>query len=838
MNKSGYVLSLDAFLALILVFGILFFIKPDLSQMSFDSNIQDDLLEVLSSLKISEIDNVYVKELIDNGTIKNLNNSILEQIGEFYSSSSPYTSILIDEVIGDIGLDENFGLYFNNVPVFISSNIGFDNSSDVKVSRQIISGIHEGNSSRGFSSRAFLSSSNKVDYFYFGGYIGDGNITVNLGEDVREVNIEGVFSRDFDLYLNGVFIDRYFPTPDIPYSITMESYSNLFSSGMNYLEFKDVEDLYIAGGYVRVAYNDSAVLSSNKTRYLPGIEGVINFYDSFYIPGSLASMDIFLHYYSDYDIFLNIGDEQIYEGNSSGNDLNITISNSQISNFLNYSSLDFSTIPFRLGLENVTYISNYSIDADVFSVTDLSGSMASGCSGGDFWCCIFSSDGCNSESTCGSCSGVWEDKMILAKEANKVFINSVLNDSDNRVGLVGYRDVVYPEDVHNLSSDNVSLSNKVDSWVANGATCICCGINEAVGKLVENSESSDFRSVVVMSDGEANRECSFQGTGDAKQDAINAACDAYNDYGIIVYAIGFGSDTDESTLQSIASCGMGNYYYGDVAQLTDVYEQVADDILNAAYYEQTVVSDGIYTKLYPDSYISFNYERELPYGMLMDLETDEFMTNDSSGGFFVPNDTQVYEAKVVSYSGSRWTDKVDFFNDSSSEWESFFDLGNYDSSYINLGDPYVVNIPLEKIKEGNNSFRVFVGLNPDNSSGGSIYNKIIYSLVKDISSYSPIVSCADGCNWVVEFEDGSNSTIVFPEDYVGDKECFFTSSLVAYNNNDAIDNAIYNLFLDLDLNSNGMIETKFSERDLKVNSIEVEGIPFTWETEAQVRVWK
>src|SRR3989344_2653988 len=51
------------------------------------------------------------------------------------------------------------------------------------ISRQIISGFPEnGTSFRGYSSRAFLSSSSKVDYIYFGGYVGDGN---NLSSDLK-----------------------------------------------------------------------------------------------------------------------------------------------------------------------------------------------------------------------------------------------------------------------------------------------------------------------------------------------------------------------------------------------------------------------------------------------------------------------------------------------------------------------------------------------------------------------------------------------------------------------------------------------------------------------------
>jgi len=536
---------------------------------------------------------------------------------------------------------------------------------------------------------------------------------------------------------------------------------------------------------------------------------------------------------------LNIGNSNIYSGNSNGTIKTVTISDSNISSVLNYSDMSEKTIPIRLGLENVSYVFNLSVDADVFSVTDLSGSMAPGCSGGDFWCCVFSGDFCGSQSTCSSCVGTWEDKLSMAKQANGAFIESVLNSSGNRVGLVGYGSGIDANDYHALSNDNTSLKNKVNEWTAGGTTCICCGINYAVQRVLTESGNQSFQSMVVMSDGIANVQCAEQGTGSATQDAVQAACDAYSNYGIKVYSVGFGSDADETTLQDIASCGNGNYYYGDIDQLVEVYEQVAQDIISASYYEQTVIGENIYTRLYPDSYLSVDYEKTIPYGLVLTAETPDFGNTISQGSFNISNDTSPYEIRVVSYSGSKWTDNVEIFNSSGSGvWESVFNLSEYNSSYVNLGDPYVVNIPSDMIIYGENQVRVSTGLNSLNSSGGSIYDKVIYSLVKNISSYSQIVSSAEGCIWVIEFEDSTNATMNFPDDYSGTKQCYYTSGGVAYNNNDAIDNAVFNLLSDMDLNSNGRIETKFSENDLAISFIEVTGIPFTWETEVQARVWR
>ena len=358
--------------------------------------------------------------------------------------------------------------------------------------------------------------------------------------------------------------------------------------------------------------------------------------------------------------------------------------------------------------------------------------------------------------------------------------------------------------------------------------------------------------MVVMSDGQANQECARQGvTGDldgdgspdtAKDDAIKAACDAYINHNITIHSVGFGADADQTTLQLMTAvdCGHGSYYYGDVDDLTDIYEQIAQHIINASYYEQTIVGEGFFTKLYPDSYIEIDYERNIPFGMLIVSETNVFGNNISQGSFFIPNKTTVYEVQAISYSGSKWTSLVEINNTGS--WTTVFNLSEYNSSYIGLGDPYAVNIPSDLVKEGDNEVKVRMGLGEDSIDGGSKYNKIIYSILKNVSSYSPIRPVVNGCVWNIEFEDGSIKQIDVPENYTGTDDCYYNSTIsdsshANFDENDAIEYAIYLLLNSLDLNDNGKIETKFTEQDLSLTSIEIEGIPFTWETEVQSRVW-
>lgn len=847
-NKKGYFFSLDAFIALAVILAVIIFIKPPVKEINYQENIQADLLDTLSNLQIKDLNNTYAENLRNNNEITEGNQTVLEQIGEFYAKGDDaHAEGLADSVIDYVNINKNIGLFFNNDTISVHANLSYNNSDTIYTSRQIISGIQDAGTARGYSSRAFLSSENKVDYFYFGGYIGDGNITVRIDGDLVGANIEGMFSKDFAVWVNDNYVDTYYPTANVPFNVSLADYTGFFINGANNISFKSQNNLYVAGGHIRVVYNESSVPTNTGKHYFPGVEGLLNIYDSFYVPGTLNDMEVFLHYNSSYNVFMTIGNKQIYLGNSSGAEETVLIDNAQLAMNFSYNDLSNETIPIRIGLENASYTYNVTLDADVFSVTDLSGSMRLTCAGASFFCCVWAG-GCNDVATCEGCGGtVTSNKIGEAKNANDVFINYVLNYTGNRVGLIPYSTSVNLGASHDLSINNYSLHNTVGNWSAGGSTCICCGINEAINRLVAQSPSDHFRSIVVMSDGQATTGCGmdpvadYDADGDTTNDpddhAIQAACNAYNNYGIRVYAVGFGDDVNETIMQGIGiNCGQGGYFKGNVNQLVEIYEQIAQEIISASYYEQTVVAEGLHTQLFPDSYISIGYDRDIPYGMRIISETDIFNNSESQGSFYIPDDSKPYEAKVISYSGPKWTSRVQINN--SNVWESVFELADYNSSFINLGDPYVVNIPLNKIFYGNNSARVFIGLNNENYSAGSQYNKIIYSIVKNISSYSDIVPLASGCTWLIQFEDGTNTTMNLPTNYTGSNNCFFTSENQSYNDQDAIDSAIYLLLDELDLNGNNKIESEFSEYDLTIKSVEVEGIPFTWETEVEVRVWR
>ena len=93
LKKRGYFFILDAVLALfVLVIGVFLITSsyvnfPEPTQVGL---LSDDLLNFLSNTKIKDLNNPYAGiggELWTQGDIKDVDNSLLQQIGEFYATN-------------------------------------------------------------------------------------------------------------------------------------------------------------------------------------------------------------------------------------------------------------------------------------------------------------------------------------------------------------------------------------------------------------------------------------------------------------------------------------------------------------------------------------------------------------------------------------------------------------------------------------------------------------------------------------------------------------------------------------------------------------------------------
>ena len=835
MKTKAQFFTIDALIALTIILITILLIAPELKQSPKESTITADILESLDSLSIGEFDNSYTQQLISEGKITDTTKSVLEQIGEFYITNTTIAENLATEVLSLISPNENIGIWYGTSLLASQNTTPIETAENIFTDRQIISGIGgNGTSVTGFSTRAFLSSSSQTEITYFGGYVGEGNITsqIEYQGTINSAKIELVINNDFEILVNDISQGTFTKSSDdftpVSYTIPITN----FASGTNTLQLKGT-NLHIAGGFIKIKY-DSNVTYEQPTRYnFPGIEGIINLYDGFYIPGNLTALTISLHFNNSLDTFLSLGKTQVFNSSSDGTSA-ITISDTTLSSLLNYSDLSEKTIPIRFGMEDAEYSSNNTLDIDVFSATDISGSMQASCSGTSPWYCCWFND-CSSETGCNTCSGTLENKIQDAKDANEVFIDMILNTTGNQVGLTAYSSSALDTDYHALSADETSLKSEENSWNEGGGTCICCGINKAVAGILADSDPAKFQSIVMMSDGDATVECSEQGTGTASGDAIQAACDAYNDHDIRIYTIGLGVDVNVATLTQMASCADGSFYSA-IDDLADIYEKIAEELVETAYVEQTVqIAGDFFSQLFSDSYIEFNYTEENPTTGLLTTIEQPFSTP-GTATFELPLNSTLIEATAISYSGPEWTSLVEINN------QPIYNLSEYETEFIRLGDPYSVNIPTSLTSQSN-TLTLQTALSSANSTEGSINNKVIYTISKDLASYTSVSATADGCNWNIQFND-YNLTTTIPEDYAGTETCEYSTDSYCgiYTDcegaTDSTQIATYNIFKILDFDSDGKVDVDLSEDDLQISTSNLEGVPFLFSTEVQIRQWR
>ncbi|MFH0711688.1 MAG: vWA domain-containing protein [archaeon] len=847
-SKKAVFFSIDALIALIIILMILIIAIPIIKESQTKTKIHSDTMHVLSNLKVGEIDNAQIQTMITDGKIKNANKSLLEQIGEFYVTDKTLARETANEILSYIRTEKNIGIWYANELIASKNSTPIETAKNIEVERQTISGLQTGNDTTGFAARAYLSSDKQTKYFYFGGYIGDGNISskIEFTGNATDVKIEIATDKDFDIYINEIYSGHYEnSTSDIiPVEYNLNSYLSNFQSGSNIIEFTG-DNLHIAGGYIKINYDGFTQENENETKiYIPGIEGIINIYDGFFIPSNLSEIEIYLHYFSNQTFFLNIGNTTILN-ESSTIETTRTITDAEINTLLNYNGLQEENIPFRIGLEEMEgYASAQGGDADIVFLVDTTGSM-----------------------------GDEIDSVVnIINQFTYVLENSSIS---YRLGLIQFEDYPtspcggasdIPYQIHTFGGEQFTTNttefrNKV-IYVRNNMGW-GNDLPESHLRAINESLTLDWRPNVrkfdiLLTDAPPHATDCLQATasccstwcswwsGCAITDtdencnlgpkSAAAVTQSLINEDIKFYYIdrNNGLCANRIMADNMTNLTGGSYYeYSDASEIENIILDIAGNIINITYVEQSAITQGnITSKLFPDSYIKFTHpKKESTQGLII---TSEQQFEDATEIHFdIPEGSSILNTKVISYSGPKWTTTVDI------NGNSIYNLSKYGSNFIELGDPYAINIPISFVKDNQtNTITTLTGLSPQNSTEpGSEYNKIIYQIQKNSSSYSSICSYISGCTWNLEFEDGTNTTINIPSNYTGGIQCHYTSTTQNYDANDALQQAVYKLLRILDLNQNNKIETKLSENSLQITPNEIEGIPFTWSTEVQIRIW-
>ena len=401
------------------------------------------------------------------------------------------------------------------------------------------------------------------------------------------------------------------------------------------------------------------------------------------------------------------------------------------------------------------------------------------------------------------------------------------------------------------------LSNTEAYAVGEGQT-ICKWVN---GSAVQATcQGTDFKGARICCSG---NDCNdFSGCGCPRSNAYYSACRLNQSLKATVHAIGYINQScglANQSLTEIAQCGGGTYKSSqNASDLKEIYEELAKSILKLGYEAQFLNITGgtnIKTYLYYDSYFEYNYTPIIqpPSIIPVTLETERFYNNKSSGYFNITENENVTDAKVTSYSEEKWTEKVYLNNN------LVYNLTEYGTNYPAYGDPYIVQLPVNLINKGQgingiNLVNVSIGSGGFNF-GGSPYNKVIYTLgLNLLVDYGGVYATAFGCKWNVTYQDGTiDPNLVIPSTYTGNNYCEYRPhpengaspyptrerSLIGAAIDDAISNAVYNLFRQLDFDNDGKLNVKFSQSQLDLTFISVPGIPFMWGPHlVEVRVWQ
>ncbi len=894
LDKKGFMFTLDAlFASIILIAGLLLISQYMVSEPPRESTefLTTDLLTVLSDMKMSQVNSTFVNVYLNESNNTDLNLSVLEQIGTYWAANEVELAInLSNYLLPDI-FPPNTGMrLLIEDDVIFSKNLSTgQDTTPLKrvVAKRMITGIMKGAPITGSTSSAYLrriDDKRTSSYAYFGGFVGQGNITVFLEDVPSDVTPDDIIGITLELDAAGGFILRINNddckaltpsdtnmSPDRWDATECNASIETGRNNITLIFLGDFNESYVAGGYLKVNYKTDEQQSNIgyglKTYFFPGIEGIINIYDSIYAPGIINAWDVNLSFYNNYTTYLVIGNETIFEAEGRNYTQNHTYSRSGL-------SINPSTIPIRLGTRNFSNVTQVITGeaADTILVTDTSGSMAQcgeqtekelcgyccwllGC----IWRSCEYTGTCNDEE-CGGClignpysHNVYNDtvcnrtKMQIAQDADIEAVNIILNASANRIGLVDYASSAGTGTP--LTRDQAGLNSTIASYGAGGATCTCCGINKAKDMLLSSSEK---KFMIVLSDGDPTYYCKnfsdYDGSGSWGGDSTGASSSETDrnwsiwagqeacDNNITVYTIGFGegmSIQGHETMRQTA-CNDSLYFNAtNVSMLSRIYRNISDQIkttVNYTFQTVTVIGNITDSWLNPNSYIRLNYtpliEEPKPNEISVKVQTAQF--NNCTASIEIPSGIRVTDAKVTSYSGEHWTRSL-IINS-----ETVYNLTSYGTDYSVLGDPYIIQAPSIYLVNGTNQIYIDTGDSPSNQTGCSKNNSLIYTaLVPSSTTRSKVVEESEGCIWTIQFEDDTNSTKTIPADYSGTDKCFYTAynhSLLnnSYDNNDAYDIAVFNLLQTLDFDKNGKVFVNLDAEDIEIVITTVYSVPYLW----------
>jgi hypothetical protein len=311
--KRAFLLTMDAIVAV----GLLFLLAAFVSSLAISYSSPEleyqrlyyggkDLMNVFETAKFSAVADIMPENFTANCNITSddMNKTILDVIGYLWAQNSTILTSCAENISIEVlnrtlpkGLE--YEILMDDVSIY-STGTGGDYISRLST---IVSGYELGKPVSGYFASAFISriSKSTSSYAYFGGYVGDGNITKRIiipqDANVTEAYMELTAGNNFTLFVNGNNEGIFYPSVFnmTPSNWTLcDSYAHCtnFTQGENTIDivFETPLENYIGGGFLKITYNTSkpdtlpfslSNESAEKFYNFTGIDGVIIFIHHF-----------------------------------------------------------------------------------------------------------------------------------------------------------------------------------------------------------------------------------------------------------------------------------------------------------------------------------------------------------------------------------------------------------------------------------------------------------------------------------------------------------------------------------------------------------------------------
>lgn len=866
MNKKAFYFTMDAmFSAFLLIAGLMlitqYLVKqPVTESIDFTSS---DLLSALGELKMSEVNATFVNTYLASNDNTNLNLSVLEQIGAYWATGNKTLAINLTQYVLAELLPNNTGASLSIGGDLLYEKQSSQNPRNKLTGERMITGIEEGAPLTGATSSAYLKkiqNKNTYSFAYFGGFVGQGIISVmieNLPSDisvdnVHEMFLQGEFDSDFDFIINSQKCSHHIVNNDIIMRFNVTNCSSLLTAGDNIITLnftQGITNASISGGLLGIKYTTSDLGATDsydiKRIYLPGINGVINLYDGFMVPGNLQSLNIYLHYWAASNvtlpIFMDIGSVTVFSANTTG-EKSFLLENDYLEPLLDYTIMSNTTVPLRIGFYTGNTTNSTGNISDVFLLTSRHYSMGT-------------KDIIVDEVTNTT-------RISQAKDVDNLFVDIVLNASGNRVGLVSFGTGASVDLDSPLTTNTVPLHTAINNYAPHPADAqryLCGAMKTAKAQLLSTSNNTRKRAIVLMTDGDLKKTtgntatCAYGQTSDRSiiwKDAVHQACNFtdYNNgnpYNLTFYTIAFGPQAANDpaiigNLTLIANCTGGKFALGsNASELTEIYTNFANELAASSIvytFQRATAATSVDSRLYGDSYIEVSYVPPTPAVQQSQIpitfQTPPF--ENCNPVITIPSDVTVIDARIVSYSGDYWTKSLII------DGNVVYNLSKYADQYQNLGDPFQVLVPAYMLSSGTHQLSISIGANSTHTASCSANNSLIYvGLVAAATNRTIVLPVNNGCNWLVESEDLEFQNLKVPSGYTGSKQCNYTNASIVYDPDDAYDVAAFNLLSQLDPDNNGRVSVNFEEEDLEIIVTLVTGVPYLWgPTIVKASVWQ